>query len=108
MPNLSSAEFQRWAFPSADQAYFHARNKENAQFGLKYELWGEAPVQALGTISGREFHFLSRHSEWEFEVANEQGKLPSDVREPPVFHRRGKYKNSSYMPVEVAVALIEQ
>jgi hypothetical protein len=81
---------------------------ENSCLSLMYELWGEAPVQALGTVGGREFYFRARHSAWEFEVANEQGDLPSDVGESLVYHRRGEYMNAGFMSKETAVFLIEK
>lgn len=84
------------------------RNFANSLLSLEYELDGPAPVQALGTIAGRDFYFRSRHSEWSFEIANERGDLPSDVGEPVIFQRHGMYRNASYMPDEVATEIIEK
>lgn len=75
---------------------------------LEYEIWGSAPVQALGTVLGREFYFRSRHDEWSFEVALENGELPSDVGVEPVFYRTGAFENASYMPLDKGIAIIKR
>ena len=73
---------------------------------IEYELWGEYPVQALGEIRGRDFYFRAKHSEWEFEVADADGVLPSDGGEDE-FVRRGKHPDASHMPHDEAASLIE-
>jgi len=75
---------------------------------LECEIWGSAPVQALGTVAGREFYFRSRHTEWTFEVATENGDLPTDVGVEPVFYRESKYENASYMSLEQGIAIIQR
>lgn len=77
------------------------------ELSLDYELSGKAPVQAFGNIGDREFYFRSRHNDWDFEVSNELGKLPSDVGEKQLFYRTSKYKNASYMSFEEAIEIIE-
>jgi hypothetical protein len=74
--------------------------------GIEYDLWGEYPVQALGQIRGREFYFRAKHSEWEFEVADADGVLPSDGGKPE-FVRRGKHPDASHMPHDEAASLID-
>ena len=73
---------------------------------LKFEIFGQAPVQALGTVAGRELYFRARHDEWEFEVALEDGEIASDHDEPPVFHRTGRSENAGFMSEEEAEALV--
>ena len=74
--------------------------------GIEYELWGAYPVQALGTIRGREFYFHAKYHEWEFEVADARGVLPSDGGNPE-FVRRGKHPDASRMPHDEAASLID-
>jgi hypothetical protein len=74
--------------------------------GIEYNLWGEYPVQAMGEVRGREFYFRAKHDEWEFEVADASGVLPSDGGKPE-FVRRGKHADASYMPHDEAAKLIE-
>ena len=81
--------------------------RENPTLGLEYELFGVAPVQATGTVAGREFYFRARHDNWEFEVAKEDGQLGSDCDEEPVFLRTGHTENASFMDRGEAHRLIE-
>jgi hypothetical protein len=74
---------------------------------LNYELWGGAPVQAIGDIKEREFYFRSRHTEWDFEISNAEKQLPSDVGQEQIFYRSARYKNAGYMPFEEAIDIIE-
>jgi hypothetical protein len=75
----------------------------------EYEIYGEAPVQAFGTIFGRDIYFRSRHNEWTFEVADEAGNLPSDGQAGPSgFIIRGKDPNASYMPLKEAQKIVER
>ena len=74
--------------------------------GIEYDLWGQYPVQASGEIRGREFYFRAKHYEWEFEVADASGVLPSDGGEAE-FVRCGKHPDASYMPHDQAAALID-
>ncbi len=75
---------------------------------LNCEVWGYAPVQAIGTVAGREFYFRARHTEWTFEVATESGDLPSDIGVAPVFFREGTHENASWMPLNEATAIIKR
>ena len=75
---------------------------------LEYELFGEAPVQAMGKVAGRDFYFRARHNHWEFEVAMEDGRFPSDLDLPPVFQREGKCRDASFMPTRDAHGIIER
>jgi hypothetical protein len=82
------------------------RKLDNANLGLTGELWGAAPVQALGAVNGREFYFRARHNEWTFEIARDSGSaLPSDGG-PPGFLRSARFPNASFMPLSTAEALI--
>ncbi len=73
---------------------------------LEYELWGNEPVQALGTIAGKELYFHAKYDEWEFEVAHEGDKFPSDGGDG--FARGGKMDRAGFMSEEQARALIER
>ena len=84
------------------------RRHTDEMLGLAYEIWGAAPLQALGTVGDREFYFRARHTEWEFEVALENGDLPSDVGAEPVFRKTGKHPNASYMPIDTGIAIIKR
>ena len=74
--------------------------------GIEYDLWGEYPVEALGEVPDREFYFQAKYSEWEFEVADANGVLPSDGGKPE-FVRLGKHFDASHMPHDEAASLIE-
>ena len=81
----------------------------NPEFEANYEIWGAAPVQAIGTAFGRDIYFRARHDEWTFEVADEAGNLPSDGQAGPSgFLIRGKDLNASYMPLREARKIIER
>jgi hypothetical protein len=82
--------------------------RENIELALEYELFGAAPVQATGTICGREFYFRARHDSWEFEVAKEDGRLGSDCDEEPFFLRAGEAAGASFLSHEEAHRLIEK
>lgn len=76
------------------------------KFKLEGELWGNAPVQALGTLNGREFCFRARHNEWTFEIAESAtSALPSDGGRGG-FVRSGSFSNASFMSPDVAESLI--
>ncbi len=75
---------------------------------IEFELFGQAPVQALGRLGTREFYFRARHQHWEFEVALEDGQLGSDLGREPVFLQRGQEPNAGYMTQERACELIRQ
>lgn len=82
-------------------------NYRNAELKLEFAVYGESPVQAFGTVAGRDLYFHARHDGWEFEIANERGELPTDVGDRDGFVRRGKVSNASYLPYSKAAALIE-
>jgi hypothetical protein len=74
----------------------------------EFEVYGEAPVQGFGTVLGRDVYFRSRNDHWSFEVADEQGRLPSDGQAEGGFYRESAYPNASYMPLDRAVCIIER
>ena len=84
------------------------RRHTDEMLGLDYEICGHAPLQALGTVAGREFFFHARNDGWSFEVALENGDLPSDVGADAVFYREGKHKNASYMSIDTGIAIIKR
>src|SRR5687768_4835444 len=48
------------------------------EFDATFEVYGHGPVQAFGTVLGRELYFRARHDGWSFDVADQRGHLPSD------------------------------
>ena len=79
------------------------------EYDASFEVWGNCPVQALGTVLGRDLYFRARHDGWTFDVADRDGNLPSDgFRDSDGFYREGKYPNAGWMPHRKAVAIVEQ
>lgn len=79
------------------------------ELDASFELYGQAPVQAFGSVLGRELYFRARHDAWSFEVAGSAGNLPLDgYRDSDGFYREGDYPNASYMPLTEAVKIIER
>jgi hypothetical protein len=82
---------------------------EAPEFDAEFEVWGESPVQALGTVLGRDLYFRARHNGWTFDVADHAGHLPSDgFSDSDGFYREGGYPNASWMPHRKAVNIIKQ
>ena len=78
------------------------------EFDAEFELYGNCPVQALGTVHGRDLYFRARHSSWSFDVADHAGNLPSDgYQDSDGFYREAKYRNAGWMPHRDALAIIE-
>ncbi len=79
---------------------------------LEGQIWGHAPVQAEGTIEGREFYFRARGDEWTFAVAEVDEADPADICcSDQGFFRQGIYGkakdyDASYMPYDEAERLI--
>jgi hypothetical protein len=72
-----------------------------------FEVYGNCPVQAFGTVLGRELYFRARHDGWSFDVADHAGKLPSDgFRDSDGFYREGEHPNAGWMPLTEAVQII--
>ena len=82
--------------------------RENTRLKLEYEIDDGPPIQALGTIAGREFYFHSKHSNWSFEVANDLGDLPTDVGGESVFHLQSRHNNAGRMPLGEACEIVER
>ena len=73
----------------------------------EFEVWGNCPVQAIGTVLGRDLYFRARHSAWSFDVADRDGNLPSDgFANSDGFYRDGKFKDAGWMPAEKALEII--
>jgi hypothetical protein len=72
-----------------------------------FEVYGNCPVQAFGTVLGRQLYFRARHDGWSFDVADRAGNLPSDgYRDSDGFYREGDYPNAGWMPLLEAVKII--
>lgn len=75
----------------------------------EFEVWGTCPVQALGTVLGRELFFRARGEHWSFDVADDDGNLPSDgACGPNGLYLEGKHRNAGYMEHAEAVRIIER
>lgn len=82
---------------------------EAPEYDARFEIWGNSPVQAIGTVLGRELYFRARHDGWSFEVADHAGNLPSDgFRDSDGFYREDNFDDASWMPHQKAVVIIER
>jgi len=43
------------------------------EFDADFEVFGACPVEAVGTVCGRDLYFHTRHERWSFEVADDFG-----------------------------------
>ncbi len=78
-----------------------------SEMHAEFEIYGNCPVQAFGTVLGRELYFRARHDAWSFDVADHQGNLPSDgYRDTDGFYREGKYEKAGWMPLDEAVKIV--
>jgi hypothetical protein len=79
------------------------------EFGATFEVYGNCPVQGFGTVIGRELYFRARHGGWSFDVADSDGRLPSDgYQHSDGFFRQGEYNNAGWMPHREVVRLMER
>jgi hypothetical protein len=80
---------------------------EAPEYSAQFNVWGNCPVQALGTVLGRDLYFWARHDAWTFDVADHAGNLPSDgFQDSDGFYREGEYHNAGWMPHREAVTII--
>ena len=80
---------------------------EAPEYDATFEVYGNCPVQAFGTVLGRELYFRARHDGWGFDVADRDGNLPSDgYRDSDGFYREGGYPDAGWMPLREAVKII--
>ncbi len=79
------------------------------EWDADFEVYGACPVQAFGTVRGRDLYFRARHGEWSFDVADSAGNLPSDgYFNSDGFYREGIDPNNGYMPLPEAVAVVAE
>jgi hypothetical protein len=79
------------------------------EFGAELQIEGFAPVQAFGSVRGRELYFRARHSTWTFEIADHLGNLPSDGEAAAdAFYREATFPNAGSMPKATAIQIIKQ
>jgi hypothetical protein len=79
------------------------------EFDAIFEVWGNCPIQGIGSARGRDLYFRARHDGWSFDVADHAGNFPSDgFPDSDGFYRQGKYPNAGWMPHREAVAIIER
>lgn len=84
--------------------WFHV---EAPEYDATFEIWGNCPVQALGTVRDRDLYFRARNNGWSFDVADRTGNLPSDgYRDSDGFYREGSYPDAGWMPLGDAVEII--
>ena len=82
---------------------------EAPEYDAQFEVWGNCPIQALGTVGGRDLFFHARHDGWFFDVADHAGNLPSDgFMDSDGFYREGEYDYAGWMPHQEAVGIIER
>jgi hypothetical protein len=80
---------------------------EAPEYDATFEVYGRCPVQAFGTVLGRELYFRARHDGWSFDVADRDGNLPSEgYRDSDGFYREGVYPHAGSMPLREAVKII--
>jgi hypothetical protein len=80
---------------------------EAPEWDVSFEVNGACPVQAFGTVRGRDLFFHARHGEWSFDVADSTGNLPSDgFFDSDGFFREGIDPHNGYMPLPEAVDII--
>jgi hypothetical protein len=77
------------------------------EFDASFEVFGNCPVQGVGTVGGRALYFRARHDGWSFEVADHDGGLPSDgSRSSGGFWRENNFPNAGWMSHREAVEII--
>lgn len=77
------------------------------EWEAEFEVYGACPVQASGTVRGRDLYFRARHGEWTFEVADSAGHLPSDgYSKSDGFYREGIDPHNGYMPLPEAIVMV--
>ncbi len=80
-----------------------------SEWDATFEVYGACPVQAFGTVRGRDLYFRARHGKWSFDVADSAGNLPSDGNfESDGFYREGIDPYNGYMPLPEAVAVVAE
>ena len=79
------------------------------ELDAEFNVYGACPVQAFGTVRGRDLYFRARHGVWSFDVTDSNGNLPSDgYRYADGFYREGVDPHNGYMPLPDAVAVIAE
>jgi hypothetical protein len=77
------------------------------EFDAQFEVYGDCPVQAFGTVLDRDLYFRARNEGWSFDVADYAGNLPSDgYHDSDGFYREDRYPRASWMPLRDAVKII--
>lgn len=76
------------------------------EFDAQFEVWGNCPVQAIGTVLGRDMYFRARHRSWTFDVADVHGNLLSDGQAgSDGFYREDEYTDAGWMTLTDAVKI---
>lgn len=79
------------------------------EWDANFEVYGVCPVQAFGTVRGRDIYFRSRNGRWSFDVADSGGRLPSDgYLYSDGYSFEGIDLHNGYMPPNEAVAIIAE
>lgn len=103
--------------------YEPERHIEDRSLGLSCHIYGQAPVQADGRVSGAPFYFRARHQAWTFTVCVSHDIDPSTI-DPPEdepgffwtaeFHgyylsgETGKEHRVGFMPYDEVEKIIRQ
>lgn len=82
---------------------------EVCDLDLECDIQGYCPVQAYGTIRGRDFYFRAHHDFWSFELEDLNGVLPDDGgNREEGFYCEGAYWNASWMRHADAADIIQR
>ena len=80
---------------------------EAPEYDATFEVYGNCPMQAFGTVLGRELYFRARHEGRSFDTADHAGNLLSDgYRDSDGLYREGGYPDAGWMPLREALKII--
>jgi hypothetical protein len=89
--------------PSSRPAYIFKLPDLEAEF----EIRGNGPAQAFGSVIERNLWFRKYHDRWSFDIADRDGNFPSDHRAgPDGFFREGRRHDAGWMTTDEVAQLI--
>lgn len=80
------------------------RSQQIKKIDVRYDLWGEHPVHALGEIRGRTFQFRAENGKWELQIAGYHG-MPADG-DHTGYTYRGAFRGAT-LDEQQAVTIVE-
>jgi hypothetical protein len=66
------------------------------ELDLSGEIYGNGPVQAVGTVRGFPFYFRARWDEWTFSISKFSEIDPVDIQFPDQGEMYGYFRESKY------------